>query len=272
MLLCSLVGSIFVYKMGERPISLSNQVVESTTMQKRADELIYFEDFGAEDFTCTGLTWDSNNQSFWVGDYGAMSPKESTDPRIVEVSQDLKEIKSTVNLSKIVKGNDNLQGIAYDDQSDTFWVAVGDTIKNISKEGILLSTLELGRYAKYKSNGICYDSGDDTLWILCYSNYLLHYDKNGKLIDKYNINYSDQDQICLNDDTILATVGADYHGNENYVISIDKKNGDTQVLYRLESSCAIEGICLIGGKMYITNDGLYHHANILNSYIAVYDI
>lgn len=232
---------------------------------------IAFKEFGAENFTCTGLTWDDNDKTFWIGDYGAMSNKDTPSPRVVEVSRDLSEIVKLVDLSEVLSSDDNLQGIAYDELTNSLWLAVGDTVKNISKDGALIFEFDLGKYTKYKSNGICVDETDDSLWVLCRTKYLLHYDKSGNLIKEYQFNYKDQDQIFLYDGMMLVTVGADYTGEENYIVSINIENGNISVPYQISEAYAVEGICVVEDKMYIANDGLYHDAKIKESYISVFE-
>lgn len=232
--------------------------------------LISFRAFGADDFSCTGLTWDEKDNAFWIGDYGAKSIDDTPSPRVVEVNKDLTEVLRIIDLTGVISSNDNLQGVAYDQSNDSLWLAVGDTCKNIDKDGKLLSEFSLGKFSKYKSNGICVDDG--TLWVLCYSKYLLHYDKAGNLIEENRFNYKNQDQICIHDGMLLATVGADYNGDGNYVMVIDRITGKTLVKYQTIGAYAVEGICVVDGKMYIANDGLYHNAKIKESYISVFDI
>ena len=233
---------------------------------------IAFKEFGAENFTCTGLTWDENDKTFWIGDYGAISNKDTPSPGVVEVNRKLSEIVKIVDLSEVLSSDDNLQGIAYDELTDSLWLAVGDTVKNISKDGVLIFEFDLGKYSKYKSNGICFDETDDSLWVLCYTKYLLHYDKSGNLIKEYKFNYKDQDQIFLCDGVIFVTVGADYNGEENYIVSMNRDSGKISVPYQISEAYAAEGICIVEGKMYIANNGLYHDAKIKESYISIFEL
>lgn len=260
MLLC-----IVAIKVPKKPQVI---VGDSKTVRVEASN-IFFEDFGEDDFTCTGLTWDENDNAFWIADYGALTNINMPIPRLVEVKNEFSEVVKILDLSNILSVDDNLQGIAFDKIANSLWLAVGDTVKNIDKDGRLLSEFDLGKYAKYESNGICVDETDDTLWVLCYSKYLLNYDKSGNLIRKHDMDYRDQDQLTIRDGMILATVGADYSGEENYVISINKNSGKTKVEYQTIGAYAVEGICIVSDKMYIVNDGRYHDAKIKNSYISV---
>ena len=229
-----------------------------------------FSTFGVEDFTCTGLAWDSIMNSIWIGDYCAKSANNTPSQRVIQINKELTEVISIIDLSNMLNTNDNLQGVAYDDYNDSLWLAVGDSCKNISKDGKLIFAFDLGKYKKYKSNGICVDG--DTLWVLCYSKYLLHYDKSGNLIKEYSFNFKDQDMLFNSGDELIATVGADYNGENNYVVTFNKNTGETDVKYQIHGAYAVEGISIVDGKLYILNDGLYHDAKIRESYFAIYDL
>ena len=262
-----IVGCLIFFNITSHPI-----VVKKDTNTKEVEScIVKFEDFGAENFTCTGLTWDEKDNAFWIGDYGSLDAVGMPSPQVIKVSGDLSKIEDSIDLSNLLHSDANLQGIAYDNTTDSLWLAVGESIVNISKFGEILNEFNLGKYSKYLANGICVDGSDNTLWVLCYSEYLLHYEKDGSLIEKYSFNYENQDQICLKDDIILVTVGADYTGDDNYVMSFDKCTGKISVLYQIKTAYAIEGICSLGNNIYITNDGYYHNAQINESYICIFE-
>lgn len=229
---------------------------------------ITFTEFGADNFTSTGLSFDEKDNAFWIGDYGALKSTDTPTPRLIEVDKDLSKVLNIINLSNILSKGDNLQGVAWDQTNDSLWLAVGDSCKNIKKDGTLISAFDLGKYKKYKSNGICVDV--DSLWVLCYTKYLLHFDKSGKLLNEYRFNFKDQDMLYNNGKELLATVGADYNGEANYVVSFDKATGKSYVKYQVIGSYSVEGISIVDDKMYIVNDGLYHDAKIKESYFAIY--
>ena len=123
---------------------------------------------------------------------------------------------------------------------------------------------------KYKSNGICVDG--DSIWVLCYSKYLLKYNKNGELLEKISFDYKDQDMITLYEDQLLITVGADYNGDNNFILSYNLKTKETTVKFKVLGSYAVEGVTVLDGELYIANDGLFHDAKIKSSYIVKYNI
>ncbi|MDD2971661.1 MAG: hypothetical protein PHE02_05970 [Lachnospiraceae bacterium] len=272
-----IIGAIFIViigieVLGYNTINRTEHVVvaDDCTLTLEAN-IKEFNTFGSDNFTCTGLTWDASDNSFWIGDYGALNFGDMLVPRVVEIDKDLRKVLKVLEVSDVLSDGDNLQGVAYDQNNNSLWLAVGDSCKNINKDGKLIYEFNLGKYSSYKANGICVDN--DTLWVLCYSKYLLHYDKTGNLIKEFNFNYKGQDQICIYEDTILATIGADYTGENNYVVSIAKEtDASMSVKYQVKGAYAVEGIAVVDGKLYIVNDGLYHDAKIKESYISIFDI
>lgn len=265
-----LMASVFVYKQLTKPSLIIKQVTDNTK-ELNPSKIVYFNNFGEADFTCTGLTYDESDSAFWIADYGTIISGEKAEPRIIEVSNDFKLILKVLPLTSIVEENANLQGIAYDSSNSSIWLATGDYVHNINKEGNVIKSFSLGKYSRYQANGICYEEKSDTIWVLCYSKYLLNYDKSGNCLKKYKINFKDQDHICSKDGFIYATVGADYYGKDNFIVQINPDNGEVSVLYRANESYAVEGICMLGENIYVANDGLYHQAKIKNSYISIYE-
>ena len=244
-------------------------VCDATTISLEGKS-ISFTKLGTSNFTSTGLAFDKNDNAFWIGDYGALKSTDTPAPRVVEMDKDLSNVLNIVDLSSILSSDDNLQGVAWDQTNDSLWLAVGDSCINIKKDGTLLSKFNLGKYKKYKSNGICVD--EDSLWVLCYSKYMLHFNKSGQLLNEYSFNLKDQDMLFNNGNELLVTVGADYNGESNYVVSFEKSTGKTSVKYQVVGAYAVEGISIVDNKMYIVNDGLYHDAKIKESYFAIYDL
>ena len=273
--LCVVAGmafaSLYVYKKIDNTPKAIQSEYSGNILEIDAENMIRFSDFGSADFTCTGLTYDSKDNSFWVGDYGAMNPNEPAVPRIIEVDRSLNSILRTVDLNDVLDSTANLQGVTYDCNSDCLWLAIGDNVVEINKEGSIVGTIELGKYAEYRANGIGYDKRDDSLWVLCATQYLLHLSKDGSILGEFNFNYSDQDHICIDDRFLYVTVGADYQGTNNYVCKVDSNEGTIVDLYQVSGANALEGICIIDDELMITNDGLYHSDVQGCSYISKYD-
>lgn len=266
------VGGLYVFKKVTSTPKMIQIEYKEEINEVGAENIILFSDFNAEDFTCTGMAYDSVDDAFWIGDFGAMNPDDHAKPRVVEVNRSIDTVIRELDLSDVLDSSANLQGVAYDSNADCLWLAVGDTVSALSKDGEIIGTIQLGKYAEYKSNGVCYDKNDDSLWVLCASRYLLHFSKDGAVLGEYLFNYSDQDHICIDEGYLYITIGADYQGDDNYVCKVSTKDGRIEALYRVLNANALEGICLIDGKMMIANDGFYHFDLIGDSYISVFDI
>lgn len=266
------MGGLYVFKkVNNTPKIIQTEYKEEIT-EVIAKNVILFSDINLENFTCTGLAYDSVDDAFWIGDFGAITPDEQANPRVVEVNRSIDTVVRELDLSDILDSSVNLQGVAYDSKEDCLWLAVGDTVLAFSKDGQIIGKIQLGKYAEYKSNGVCYDKSDDSLWVLCASKYLLHFSKDGTVLGVFPFNYSDQDHICIDGDYLYITIGADYQGINNYVCKVSTKNGRIKALYQVLKANSLEGICFIDGNMMIANDGFYHSDLIGNSYISVFDI
>lgn len=231
--------------------------------------IIYLDELETGNFTSTGFTYDSANQTFWIADHGTDSGDKL---RLIELDSNLKKVLQEVQIENYTNdGKLNLQGIAYDTIDDAIWIAVGDSIQEISKRGKLTKVIDLGKYKKYQANGICMDNEDHTLWVLCYNKYMLHFDREGNLLKSYPVNMKDQDMIYMYDGLIYITVGADYKGEENYCVVFDTQTENIKIWYKLYQSYAVEGIYIDDDYIYVVNDGAFHNAMIPRTYISVYE-
>ena len=264
------IFGIYVYRKNDQP-RLINGDSGLSVIDINATQIIPFRNIGLENFTCTGLTYDIVDDSFWIGDYGAKEPNVIPSPRIIEVDKRLGKIINEIDFYNTLEPSSDLQGVAYDRKSNCLWLALGDSIKAVNKSGEVVTNINMGKYAKYKLNGICYDARDDTLWVLCASKYLIHINKDGTVMKKYHFNYANQDHLCIIDDYLFITVGADYQGSNNFVCKVSTDNGDILKIYRTNGANALEGICYANGKIMIANDGLYHSDVVGESYISIFD-
>ena len=237
------------------------------------ESTIYFEDIGLDDFTCTGISFDLKDNAFWIADYGKKNNNDNLKPRLIEINDKFNKTIRVVELNDIVPSNANLQGIAYNYKNDSILCATGKYIIEIDKEGNVLNKIFLKKYNKLSANGITYDMNTNDFYVLFYSKYLLKYDIRGNVLEKYKMNYTNQDHLYYNitNKKIYVSIGADYNGNNNFVLQYDIKNSSKQ-LYRTKKSYAIEGIYINNNKLYVLNDGFYHSAKIKKSYINIYNI
>lgn len=256
-----------IRKIENKKIPVS-EVVTSECIPLTPVNTIYFEDINLDDFTCTGITYDTDTLSWWIADHGS---EADDNLRIVQIDKDFSKVISISEIGDLKVKDCSLQGITYDNRNNTLWIATGNYVYEIDKTGNIITELSNDLFSDYQSNGLCYDNTDDSLWILCYSRYLVHMTKSGDILDKISCKYADQDMIYKSGDSIYITAGADYHGDHNYCIMYDTVNKSFTVKYQLLNSYAVEGIYTVNNTMYIVNDGLYHDTNIKKSYISVYN-
>ena len=222
--------------------------------------------------TPTGLCFDEVNKEYFVGNYGKAKKEDAqSQPSIVNFSHNFSDVNYTILLDE---GKEiDIQGVTYDKTNSTLWYTDGEYIVNCdSYSGEEIRRFSIGIYSKYKPNGLCIDTKNDSLWVLCMYKYLLHFDKNGNLLGKFKCEYIGQDHICIDTDGLLyISAGTDYHGDNNFVICMDRE-ANILMIYRVKESYAIEGIALHDKKLYVVNDGIYHEAKIRKNYVQVYDM
>lgn len=219
--------------------------------------------------TCTGMAYHDGH--FYVGNLGKrLSSEEEYQVSIIKYDSNFCE-ESVIYLPKSIK---NIQGVTYDTGHDTLWYTDTKLLYEIDENGKELQRLYVKKYSKYGLNGLLYDDRDDSLWILCTANFLIHISKDGTCIDEpIKCSFINQDQICFDDDyNIFFTVGADYSGDNNFLGMIDTKSGEISIRFRLTDSYAVEGVVIQNNMLYVANDGFYHRATIENNNIQIYDL
>lgn len=182
----TLIITFISIKLINRPTNPVDMVNENTETLK-AEKQIMFNEFNENDFTCTGMTYDTKNNSIWIADYGAENDNNELNPRLLELDYEYKNVINIINLKNIMDNSFNLQGISYDEIDNSLWLATGDYIYEINKNGDIIQKYSMGKYSKYKSNGIFVDN--DKIWILCYKKYLLCLNREGDFINKYKFNF-----------------------------------------------------------------------------------
>lgn len=247
-------------------VPLNKTIIDSVQIIELPD--IYDE---YEGFTCTGLTYDVETDSFWIGNYGKLFPNEkSATPSLINVSSDFKKI---LRIISIKNDRADIQGVSYDNETNTLWYSDGIDVVNCDLDGDVIQKIDLGKYKKYKPNGVVYDSEKSTLWVLCFYKYLLKYNQDGKLINVYDSDYIAQDHLAIDKNgKLYFSVGNDYHGNNNYIVSYSMDTMKIDNKIQLQNSYSIEGICFVGERLYVTNDGLYHNAKINKNLVIEYNL
>lgn len=231
----------------------------------------HFDEHG---FTCTGMCFDPAEQMFWLGNYGKISAAEKDlRPSIVGLSKDDTVFMREIDVSEIVSDkNPSIQGIAYDAEDDSLWFTDSVEVYHIKKDGTLIGKLDLGSYSEYIPNGVAFDKGRNTLWILFYKKYLIEYTKTGEIKNVFNCDYKDQDHITVeNERSLIISVGADYNGQNNYLMRIEKDTGNVTRVFRVQDSYAIEGVCIINSTIYVANNGVFHNAKKYSNSVLLYE-
>ncbi len=226
------------------------------------------DSFPAEGFTCTGLGANKNDNVYYIGNIGALTPEDTIKSSIEIVSADFKSHIGSIDVSNISENMRDIQGIAYDDCESTIWFCSfsENKIYNIDLNGNYIKDFQIE-----KPTGIAYDSSDNTLWILTYT-HLLKTSKTGEIEEKYRVKVNGQDQMYLdNDGKIYFTAGVNYEGY-NFVYMFDLRTHSLNKLYTLTDSYAVEGITIENGCIIVLNDGFYHSAKDSRNIICIYDL
>lgn len=259
------------FKYHDSPQNVEKKFVNEDIIELNPVETFNLNDLDIGNITCTGLTFDSIDKSFWIADYGAQNVGDKPNPRLIEVNETYNKVLKIIKLNDLGIEDINLQGISYNINNNNLYIATGNYILEITKDGVIKNKIENNLIGKYKSNGIAYNEKDGYLWSLLYSKYLIQLNTDGEVEKKVNFNYKDQDQIYIENNFLYSTIGASYSTNDNFVLEYNLNNANTK-LYRVNESYAIEGIFILNGKMYIANDGVYHNAKIKKNYINVYNM
>lgn len=222
-------------------------------------------------FTCTGLAYDSDTDTFLVGDIGALLPNEQNHSQIVRLSSDFATVEGTIPLYNTFPQMSAIQGVTIDTSNDSIWFCSPDEskIRNITSAGVSLGSISITR-----PTGIAYNPNDDSLWVLLYDNTIHHVSKSGTTLGTYNFAYSETLDQCFLDKyrgLLYITAGTNYTGRNNvYCFDI---NTHEQSIACTVDSYSVEGIWLgDNNKMIIVNDGYYHSATVAQNLANIYTI
>lgn len=197
-------------------------------------------------FTNTGLTKDTVNNSFWVGNFQR--------PGLVQVSLDGTTLISQFGVSPIT----GVQGVAYDSINDNlWWTGAGDgLIYNVSKTGTALGSIA---GPSNTLNGLAYDSLRDQFWVSDSPNL---YRINRAGVVQWTFNGTGQggpyDQICYDAgrDCLWLATGPD--GSPGQLWQYDITNDRIACELLLGDCLAIEGLFVSGTSISVCNDGFFH--------------
>lgn len=266
---CLVSGLVYISRPANRTSVTDVAVITDTLNYESIIKLPSLSD-SEKGFTCTGLTYDLKRNSFWLGNYGKTHPSsdENKQPSLVQLDAVSGQVKSQIIIED--EGAD-IQGVSYDKSTDTLWYTDGKQIINSTAEGEIIKKLDIGKYKRYKPNGVLYDMKTDSIWVLCFYNYLLNFDAQGNLLNAYRSDFMGQDHLCCDSQgRLYFSVGIDYNGEDNFVAVYSTEKNSVEYAIRVAGSYSIEGICIVDSYLYVANDGYYHDAAIPENYIAKY--
>ena len=227
-----------------------------------------FKELGSSDVTCTGMTWDPVDRKLWAADQGLEGHPSS---RLVEYDLEQGKVSKVLDISGILEEGADLQGLAYDDKEDAFWIASGSFVHLVSRSGHLLRSFPMGPVFAWQANGIAYDRSEDVLWIVCRSKAVVKTDKNGHILSWVPCSWKGQDHIAVKGGSLYITAGCDYQGDDNFILRYGKDSGKLEQIWRTAGSYSVEGIVFTEDACIIANDGLYHQDRYRQSYLSFYD-
>lgn len=226
-------------------------------------------------WTCTGLAYDAESDTFLVGDIGKDLPSsEGFASQIVRVSTDFLAVEGTIKLYTTFPNMSDVQGITIDTSDGTIWFCSTSErlIRHIDTSGNSIGSFS----TTAQPTGIAYSSADDSLWVLTYgsSNNIMRVSKTGTVLEQYTFNYSETLDQCFLDPTrgyLYITAGANYDSRNN--IYLFNTSTHQQSIACTVDSYSVEGIWLGDtDQMIIVNDGYYHSAAVAVNQANFYTI
>jgi hypothetical protein len=220
-------------------------------------------------FTITGLAYDPSG-FFWASNFGDNIEPIGAPyaPALIKLSLDGTTILQEIDISSVIGTDAGIQGIAYDSSDDTLWVCEGPghTVWHLTTSGTLI-----GSFESTHCNGIAYDSLSDTLWILNTNSVFKNYTKEGVEIQEYPCFIPAPDMLTYDADrdAIWATGGS--NGSDGKVYIFYKDKGWARQITTSGNTESIEGIVVLGDKVYLGNDGYYHNTDTTNT-LQIYDL
>lgn len=213
-------------------------------------------------WTCTGLAYDANTDTFLVGDIGKALPSSSGfASQIVRMSHNFQTVVEQIPLYTSFPNMSDVQGITIDTTDGTIWFC--STSENLVRH-IQANGTNLGSFSVSGSpTGIAYSPLDDSLWVLTYanSNNIKRMSKTGATLEQYTFNYSDTLDQCFLDPQrgyLYITAGANYSSRNN--IYLFNTSTRAQSITCTVDSYSVEGLWIGTNEMIIVNDGYYHSA------------
>lgn len=226
-------------------------------------------------WTCTGLAYDEDSDTFLVGDIGkALPSSEGFASQIVRVTSDFQTVVEQIPLYTSFPNMADIQGIAIDTSDGTIWFCSTSErrIRHIDAEGNSIGSFSV---SDAQPTGIAYSSADDSFWVLTYAdtNNIKRMSKSGAVLEQYTFTYDETLDQCFLDEgrgCLYITAGANYSSRNN-VYRFDLATHAQSVACTVDSY-SVEGIWIGEDSMVIVNDGYYHSAYDGRNVANIYDL
>ena len=225
-------------------------------------------------WTCTGLAYDADSDTFLVGDIGKTLPSSAGfASKIIRVSSDFTTVAEQIPLYTSFPNMSDVQGITIDTMDGTIWFCSTSErlIRHIDAHGNSLGSISVSA----SPTGIAYSPKDDSFWVLTYadSNNILRLSKTGTVLEQYTFRYSETLDQCFLDPErgyLYITAGANYFGRNN--VYLFNTATHEQSISCTVDSYSVEGIWIGADRMVIVNDGYYHSAAVAVNQANVYSL
>lgn len=221
-------------------------------------------------FTCTGLTYDEQSNTFLVGDIGKLQASGTTASQIVRLSADFSTVDETIDLHSTFTSMQDVQGVTIDTSDGSIWFCSPseDVIRNIDASG-----QSIGYIGVNDPTGIAYAVDSDSLWVLTYDQNIINIAKDGTTLATYAFAYNEALDQCFYDverGYLYITAGTNY-STANNVYLFDTVTHEQSIACTVDSY-SVEGIWIGADKMVIVNDGYYHSAAVAVNQANIYSL
>lgn len=225
-------------------------------------------------WTCTGLAYDTDSDTFLVGDIGKELPSSAGfASKIIRVSSDFTTVVEQIPLYTAFSNMSDVQGITIDTTDGTIWFCSPSEqlIRHIDVHGNSLGSISVSA----SPTGIAYSPKDDSFWVLTYaaSDNILRLSKTGTVLEQYTFRYNETLDQCFLDPErgyLYITAGANYSGRNN--VYLFNTATHEQSISCTVDSYSVEGIWIGADRMVIVNDGYYHSAAVAVNQANIYTL
>lgn len=232
-------------------------------------------------FTCTGLTSNNTDDTWWLGNDGRGAPGDTThDGSIVRLSADFSTVVSNFLLADyeadlgFTTGTHSVQGVTIDTTDDTIFALANHTtgantvVLHIEKDGTYLGHFGVPQSA----SGIAYDAVEDALLVPGSGGFNLRDKSTGTVIGVNTSTGPGIDQLSFLDDGRLLVMQDGSPAN----IGVYERKPEYGIWYRTKTinvpaAASIEGGAVRSGILYINNDAYFHQTGRRLNEVVTFD-